>query len=441
MPFRAVSIFSAQMPMNKTPEGPEHDGGRLIVFECVPEQYRKVYEWLKANPKERETGKLFRLRIPCVRAGKIYDWSPYVEQTKREAEFTGLFEKWPLTYRYELIPLEDELFLFQNGYESENDVTLPDFFTGLSKIQSLLFEEARKVNTLSIAIEVVCTKLYISKDLCKKHMRGLCRGNIPLAKRNGNTLVTEEIEACFPYYLVNGPYPYPVLTVIRVLRSMLKGASLAFIDGMPVCPPYLFERNLKGEIWSHGHTTKEGALIFPYGDDDEPNEKDYQVYFEEGNGTIHGRWKGTPRSSRIREGVFRFVYQNQKVIEFQTATEYLEEWMKQKSMAMALARPRAMQYEVTKKRFLRDLYERTVFEEQGVEHCIFIHETQEAKRTRIRRDYQGFYELMEIPVCEITPEIYPTKEQREEEERVLGNGYNARDTLDENLERFAHKYI
>lgn len=444
MPFKAIRPFSKWIPTHRTEETEIHNGARLLVFECVPEQYRQVYQWLQENPTEKGT-LLYRLRIPCVRSGEIYDWSEYIQEYPgREETFTGVFEAWPATRRYEIVPLESAEFIRKNGYECEEDVTLPEFFTGLSKIQAAILAEPS--NNTNVIVEGVCAKLFASKDLVHAHLRGLCRGNLPLITRHGNLLKRNQPSPFFPYYLVNGPYPYAHSTVVRVLKSMLKGLSLAFLDGMPVCAPYRFERNERGEIWSYGHTTGDGVIVFPYGDDDPngPNGERYVRFFEELNGKIHGKWKdaSVPPSVRIHEGerTWTFLHEG-KQRTFRMSTEYLEEWFKLRTMGMALARPRETLLEKTKARFLRDLYEGTTYEVRTEttleEKRVFIWETLDAKRARIRKDYHGFYELMDLPVKAITPEnLFISKEEEEEGQRVLGGGYNARDTFAEKLEEF-----
>jgi hypothetical protein len=285
----------------------EHeDNAIVLVFECVPEQYRRVCEWFSKHYDHQSP--VYRYLIPC-KAVENYDDTlpdpdeiiesaasggpiPEIAHVRRdvqptwdlgdyayagldEANYQGRFECFPSSFRYSLSrinvdvidgtfisqlttaewpqPTENSLSgFYRDGYCSERLKLFPRLLSGTSRLQDEILALVTKGETsVAIILNSVSAKTFVSMELCERQLHGLCIGNLPFIKRRGGTveIIKPLPYSCIPLRLVNGDCPLPVKKVAEVMRDYLSAAKpIELMDEVkPACWPYKFGRGVPPE--------------------------------------------------------------------------------------------------------------------------------------------------------------------------------------------------
>jgi len=422
------------------------------VFECIPEQYRKVLEWIKISTKRGEVdlSKCYRVVIPCTRHGDVTDWGAYIRKYGRNNEeypFTGLFECWPAKFDYEIKPLDVAAL---TDY-TEDDITLPEFFTGLSEIQIRLLQGGR----IPALVNSIGSELFVSRDIILDQLKILLRGNCPPVQRQGNMIIPiyQPGKYKFPYYLINGPIPLNPVHVSTALVSYLGQDEPIDISNLPPsCPPYIFERHADtGRYYTtSGYLdSASGKVVFPYGMDNE-KAPDFIKSFEAVDGSVYGTWVTTRmgfldtnwkfimteranRKKRERGGDdskrdAQEGWEDKRIVRVNSPQEYLKMWLKEVTFNMAMNRCPETKKALLKQTFLSQIYLSTRY---GIENMRrFLDETEDEKVERIKNEFEGYEALLDLPIRLIGPELY------DQPVPTLAAPYCARDELLEDIKMF-----
>lgn len=463
----------------------------LLIFECIPEQYRKVYnDWLSGDnnddDEEEEGGggekpRFFRLKIPCSVSEDAFDLDDFLQQYKpksliyryknkleyneedeeneqkedeEQEEFTGTFNAHAFDHSYEVVEITDFKKIYRNGFECEKHLLTPDFTTGLTYVQQQLLSLTH-IQTAEIRIQAVSNDLMMSRSIVKQQFDFMRFCNLPMVKVLSRDYVEVEPILSFPYYAINGPFPYSPVEVFEYCKnvvdrvtSKMNGIGLKY----PHCPPYKFKQ-VDGKFYGVPYK-------LPIDDDIPPKyipayryrpEKKYiqsELYDgtfiaakgeEDKNEELFKKYEIRPNWTFIREG---------KYVTFQGGIkEYLNNWIEDVTSAVAhVVRERKLYG--YKKDLLRTIWAKAVFDAEpkpneiriSYKKRVWMDEDDNEKRARIKKEFGGFYkELENLPIFDLKPSVM-SDDPNEDDHGLNRLGWSPSDDWMFKLEKFIQKY-
>lgn len=289
-----VTVFSKYTPVYLFPvDAPETSV--FLIFECIPEQYRMVLQWLNQNyPPGTELPPLYRLKLPCTDDGMDgpTDWGDYWTKydevpVNDRPVFKGKFECWPSSIVYEFVQIDPYVGIpdlsvkiefddinwptqtrnnlkgfYRDGYYSEYRICLPCIRSGISRVQQYAIDYLNKKEGKQASYISLCHDIAWKFDLAlNKVEEQLCRltqGNIPWCRRNGSTfqcLTPAPPNEYLAIYLVNGPCAFSPHDVIETFKLFCwytgsvnpeTNERITFSALNPSCPPHVLTRKKAG---------------------------------------------------------------------------------------------------------------------------------------------------------------------------------------------------
>lgn len=293
---------------------------KCLVFDSTPEGYRRACQWIQQHRPTPQTP-LCRLVIPCTQDGKVGDLCDYELLPEPRPHFCGRVDAWPPDTVFAVAPIlldveggeatprvnpspnmrwpapSENRFsdLYGCGYCSERALTHPDPFTGLTRIQLYVMDEAGSPPTDSqgeeeeeegdssappVSVNELCQRaslhFNVPEAVVMDQMCALARGNEPwirvkpaLPSRAGVLVIARKDfrHPLLPPHLLNGPFPMSRRFVYEGFRDMIVEGkvNVPWHADAPTCAPYAFTR-ISGAWYSYASIIPStGIITLPYG--------------------------------------------------------------------------------------------------------------------------------------------------------------------------------
>lgn len=460
-------VFSATQPetVNDLPIS-ETENCFVLVFECVPHQYRMVVEWFENSYKD-STLPVFRYVIPCGKVTRndpsedqrvITDLGDYLAEGLDIDEYRGRFSHLPPEHCYEVAqikagyisdmdpvkikwprPTQHSLSgFYRDGHCSLHRAITPRLQTGLSRIQELIIDYAKSgEKSANVILHRVANKVLESVQVCEYQLYRLSIGNMPFLSRREDvvTLYNPAPSSYLPLLLFNGDYPIDKRRGIKIILDHLKyQKELDLLDREPpCCSPYLFKLNGDGCYHAHLKTNVASLrLVFPYtiypqlyidelrarraqesANPDVPVAPyPVDVDFITMNGKVYGR------DTQIQSNPWKVPISPAKVVindagefvAYNLLSSYVRAWIDAFSTNLAEIRPDRYDEDMKREQMITTIMINTPFDcrltkEKKRE---FTDRTRDKKRAYIASTYGEKYvdKFMAIPIGDVGPEIF-----------------------------------
>jgi len=439
----------------------------ILVFECVPEQYRKVCEWFWQNKKNALP--VYRYVIPCVdendkdvmqllknntdTAKSIIDLGDFSDYNIPMVKFKGTFESWPEKYCYKLREIKidrisadfgvekwasiaDNSLLglyregfccseiwpqptnncisgfYRDGYCAERSLLLPELSSGISETQKEMISMMEEGETsVAMILNRVSIKLNLGMALCEQQLHWLCTGNLKFAERRGKSiiLISPLPDACIPLRLVNGDFPISLKKACVALSNALrKKAKFEEIDFLPPsCGSYLFKPIGTEYVTYCKVDESTDDVILPYG------VSPFNLtgeYVEVSESTVDGKIKGAMVDP---DGPEWFIHLSRRVCVidedtgvikvFPKLSDYVKVWVERYKTRAVINRPKTVASENIRRMFLMAQF---MSEREHRNRNLFKDLTKSEKRASLAAQYgeEHVTMLMKIPYADIGPE-------------------------------------
>ncbi len=310
------NVLSRHQPRLWIQPRPKEPDAIVLVFDHVPEGYRKACEWIAANWDG--TFPLYRLIIPCSQDKSTWDLCDFERKYSKppQPRFVGCVDMWvedtvfalqrilcparealptPASVQFATWPpprpttLSEQMEtngvpfakLLGCGYCSERILHHPDPFTGLTRVQLYMIRQCQAESlTGQEVMQRAAAKFRLSLPVER-----LSFGNAPWIAGFGpaHGFARSEFVVLAPYasdlidnptvppWLMNGPFPIPEMSLSVKFEALLKfGKSEAVVswsDLVPECPPYPIRRD-PGGAWvalPRAILQDPSACYLPYG--------------------------------------------------------------------------------------------------------------------------------------------------------------------------------
>jgi len=445
------SRISQDFPM--TEESTNNTNKRKIcfVFDCVSEQYRKVIEWIEANPTTIDECSFYRVALPCTdEFNAPIDLGDYLSSPESRAlPFKGKFECWPAHTVFEIKPLKGRINaeeledvrkrplectypvanrgtlngFARDGYLSDLPYTLPDVVSGLSYVQQVALNvmdrcgvRQSKQHACTASFAAVCHQTSwetrVSVTQCEEQIIKICGGNAPWCVRHGGTLTRlDQPGHLVPLYLLNmiQTPKIQLVDMINILREVCRKADANSVDEILKEAGIILpsSSHLGYHFVDRTSTEKRDFTKFSGMDDDddgggaggadgqeeEEDEAPRRRINKQGGG---GGKKNHPDKSCIWP-----------IKTYATLTEYLKEWIRFYVKGITAERPYLVRYDDAKGILLRRLYSEKR-RGRGDSKRVFWDDNLPQKKAYLRKNFGEDFvdDLMNIPICEVTPENF-----------------------------------
>lgn len=250
---------------------PAPSEGTVLVFDHVPDGYRKASEWILKEWDK--TSKVYRLHIPCAEFGKADDLCDYELEFESgpKPRFMGYVEMWPDDHVFELQEIEMDAIpegdlnlvnwpppalpkstkiklstLYMCGHCSQRSLMLPNAFTGVTDIQQFILDTVSAARdkqhpvlhihaftTLEIC-QLAAAHFRVELPLVMDQFERLTFGNEPWIVSNPGRATYVRLnpdshynDPLVPMWLLNGPFPMSRKVLYEKFHLMLSRAKRA----------------------------------------------------------------------------------------------------------------------------------------------------------------------------------------------------------------------
>jgi hypothetical protein len=424
-----------------------------LVFEPIPEGYRKAYEWItKRGATQHKDAKVYRVLIPCTADKHVHDLAEYELLAEPKPEFKGTIESWPDSTVFEIqaisnledtlpsdphsvnwpFPSQGRVFdIWAGGYCSERALYTPHLFTGLTTVQQFILDECSQKDSTRTVQEIVAltaAHFRIDPTAATEQIEALRQGQSPwILSTLGKTLPVlvrkGYPDPLLPFYLLNGPFPYPATRILHYFKeTIVEGKRLTYgadeRDVVPSCPNYTFVKRQDGTWIATSTSTPDGTVRLPYGMSLVEGFKSLSSDDEEV--TVELSWSRITVPDPEERSAFLSVQVpiipklrfhtgpgGHTLVTFQTVSEYIDAW-KQEKIKFLMEENQRTRFQRScrqkEREFLRTLFVQAKFEDElGRLKRVFVDESEAEKRQRLEVEYGEEYvePLCNIPIYKL----------------------------------------
>ena len=375
----------------------------ILVFDPTPSGYRQVIAWIDKHPDTDYARVILPLNALDIDVGDAitrqhyefkYDknpmWTP-VKVIFVSGPETRSAEQWPF------LTLHRRLDFVLALQVLEDDVLLPDAYSGLSRAQQHLLLHKELGEDATIALTVQRFEFPLAKIRPQWH--ALSRGNRPV-------LLYPDEHQPVPRLLTNGMYPVHVKVIVEKIRAYMQTGKMPCWEGVVsshaishnhsvsrceydvqgniIAPPYSVHRDVF-HLMNVKHCTSLSTHSFRYA----PSATEHLE--------VKLQWNGQCRAGQM----------------FMTIQAYMDWWILQAHDHMVeylIQMEEEAKTDIYRREFLLSFYVNKKFElNDGTHRRCFIDESEGQKRARIDYTYGGHHEFLHTEIGDICSDVIYTK--------------------------------
>lgn len=362
----------------------DSDQAHILVFEPTLAGYRQAIQWIEQNTEKE----IYRAVVPvnntcidvgdCIVSGVPYEYTSIPRKCDIvKVSLEDSQKEWPSQTTHSLFDFKHARRYLEQFY------TLPDPFTGLSRVQTMMLQYT-DTSCIAISVDV----FGITKNQAYEQWHRLHQGKIPYTPQ-GFPL---------PFIVVNGPYPLDVKQVVENIISYINTGKFKVNWGsIPLAAldcPVLYNR-------ARYVTLGEYIIAPPYG------VSMYAFY----RANVHACVSVAPMQFQKSNDI---EYETNQLswnpnfaggVTFATIEDYMRWWCEAMLTRMRQWRGDAEDIHLRenyKNEFIRSIYLGSMVEtNEGRLVRAFFDESDNQKRERIRKYFNNQQELLQIPISEI----------------------------------------